>query len=126
MNGNATLVPPPIVRTLHFERRPIDPTIEWLVTNGLGGYASAPVAGGLTRRYHGLLIAALPAPHGRTVMVNHLRATARVGDRTLLLDCENLAALNRDDAACLKEFRLENGLPIWRYDCGGWVIERRL
>ena len=43
---------------------------EWLVTNGLGGYASGTVAGTLTRRYHGLLIAALPAPFGRTMMFN--------------------------------------------------------
>ncbi len=50
-------------RTLEFgpERQAaIDPSVEWIVTNGLGGYASAPVSGGLTRRYHGLLVAALP------------------------------------------------------------------
>ena len=35
---------------------------EWLVTNGLGGYASGTVGGVLTRRYHGLLVAALPRP----------------------------------------------------------------
>ncbi len=44
---------------------------EWLVTNGLGGYASGTVAGFATRRYHGLLIAALPSPLGRTMMLNH-------------------------------------------------------
>ena len=43
---------------------------EWLVTNGLGGYASGTIAGALTRRYHGLLVAALPTPFGRTVMLN--------------------------------------------------------
>ena len=37
---------------------------EWIVTNGLGGYASGTVCGVPTRRYHGLLIAALPAPAG--------------------------------------------------------------
>ena len=47
-------------------------TREWLVTNGLGGYASGTVAGVTTRRYHGLLVAALPAPLGRVVMLNHL------------------------------------------------------
>ena len=47
-------------------------TREWLVTNGLGGYASGSVAGVATRRYHGLLIAALPTPIGRTVMLSHL------------------------------------------------------
>src|SRR4026207_1020585 len=47
-------------------------TREWLVTNGLGGYASGTVAGVITRRYHGVLIAALPAPLGRTVMLSHV------------------------------------------------------
>src|SRR4051795_13447949 len=45
---------------------------EWLVTNGLGGYASGTLSGSVTWRYHGLLIAALPAPFGRTLMLNHL------------------------------------------------------
>ena len=43
---------------------------EWLVTNGLGGYASGTVCGVPTRRFHGLLVAALPAPLGRTMMLN--------------------------------------------------------
>ena len=43
---------------------------EWLVTNGLGGYASGTVSGALTRRYHGLLIAAYPTPFGRTMVLN--------------------------------------------------------
>jgi hypothetical protein len=42
---------------------------EWLVTNGIGGYASGTVSGNLTRRYHGLLIAALQPPVGRTQLV---------------------------------------------------------
>src|SRR3954462_13545533 len=45
-------------------------TREWLVANGLGGYASGTVSGVITRRYHGLLIAALPAPLGRIVMLS--------------------------------------------------------
>src|SRR5579871_73217 len=45
---------------------------EWLLTNGLGGYASGTAAGVITRRYHGILVAALPNPLGRTVMLNHL------------------------------------------------------
>jgi hypothetical protein len=45
---------------------------EWLVTNGLGGYASSTLAGVITRRYHGVLVSALPNPLGRTVMLNHL------------------------------------------------------
>src|SRR5712692_9932805 len=42
---------------------------EWLVTNGLGGYASGTIAGVITRRYHGLLVATLAPPVERTVLV---------------------------------------------------------
>ncbi|HYH84585.1 MAG TPA: glycogen debranching enzyme N-terminal domain-containing protein, partial [Pyrinomonadaceae bacterium] len=48
---------------------------EWLVTNGLGGFASGTLSGVPTRRYHGLLVASLPTPIGRTNMLNHLSET---------------------------------------------------
>src|SRR5215212_342517 len=59
---------------------------EWLVTNGLGGYASGTVSGALTRRFHGLLIAALPNPRGREMMLNALyeRITLPGGEAVLL------------------------------------------
>ena len=60
------------------------PRREWLVTNGLGGYAAGTVAGVVTRRYHGLLIASLPAPLGRIVMLNHLLERVRLSDRRVL------------------------------------------
>src|SRR5574337_2149211 len=49
---------------------------EWLVTNGLGGFASGTVAGLLTRRYHGLLVAALAPPLGRVLLVSKFEETA--------------------------------------------------
>ncbi|HZI42169.1 MAG TPA: glycogen debranching enzyme N-terminal domain-containing protein, partial [Gemmatimonadaceae bacterium] len=55
---------------------------EWLVTNGLGGYSSGTVAGVNTRRYHGLLVAALPNPIGRLVMLNHLGESVCVAGGT--------------------------------------------
>ena len=84
------------------------------------------LGGGMTRRYHGLLIAALPAPYGRVVMVNHVRVTATVGGRRVLLDHENLQQLDDPDAARLAEFRLEGGLPVWEYVTEGARIEKRL
>ena len=53
---------------------------EWIVTNGLGGYASGTVCAVPTRRFHGLLIAALPAPQGRTMMLNHLWEEVRLAE----------------------------------------------
>src|SRR3569623_1386856 len=53
-------------------------TREWLVTNGLGGYASGTVSGVTTRRYHGLLVAALPAPLGRMLMRSYISEQVRL------------------------------------------------
>jgi predicted glycogen debranching enzyme len=90
---------------------------EWLVANGIGGYASASVADGPTRKYHGLLVAALPNPWGRTVMLNHLveRVVLRSGTRVPLGGC-----------AHLREFRLETGLPVWRLEVAGALLEKRI
>src|SRR5580704_18087128 len=52
-------------------------TREWIVTNGIGGFASGTIAGCLTRRYHGLLIAALQPPVGRTNHVANVDETVR-------------------------------------------------
>ena len=104
-------------------------TREWLVTNGLGGYASASVSGACTRRYHGLLIASLPAPLGRMVMLSHFAEEIALADDSILdfsgeeLSEEHLA-LNSADF--LSEFRLEAGLPVWRFDIQGCTIEKRL
>src|SRR5580765_3432146 len=57
---------------------------EWLTTNGLGGYASGTICGIVTWRYHGLLIAALPAPFGRMVMLNHVAEFIRHADGSLV------------------------------------------
>src|SRR6476661_3665859 len=105
------------------------PRREWLVTNGLGGYASGTVAGVVTRRYHGLLVAALPAPFGRFVMLNHLLERVRFPDRRILWlsDEDEVAGPNAADRTDhLIEFRLELGLPVWRYSMNGVVIDKRV
>ena len=94
---------------------------EWLVANGLGGYASGTVAGAVTRRYHGLLIAALPAPLGRVVMLNHLEEQLKLPDGTHV----PLGGEQRR-ASCLAELRLELGMPVWRFEVGDVVIEKRV
>src|SRR5579864_9567555 len=105
------------------------PRREWLVTNGLGGYASGTVAGVMTRRYHGLLIAALPAPLGRLMMYNHLLERVRLPDRHIvwLGDEDEVAGRNATDReGHLIEFRQELGLPVWVYRVGGFLIEKRV
>jgi predicted glycogen debranching enzyme len=105
------------------------PRREWLVTNGLGGYASGTVAGVVTRRYHGLLVASLPAPIGRMVVLNHLLERVRLPDRRVawLGDEDAVAGINAADrVGHLIEFRLDLGLPVWTYQLEELVIERRV
>lgn len=100
---------------------------EWLVTNGLGGYASGTVSGAITRRYHGLLIAALPNPLGRTMMLNGLSERLRLPDRSVVYTgAEELADAAPESILPLAGFRLEWGLPVWRYEVDGFVVEKRL
>jgi predicted glycogen debranching enzyme len=102
---------------------------EWLVTNGLGGYSCGTVCGAATRRYHGLLVAALPAPLGRVMMLNHLAERLLLPDGTeaLLGTREHLGErFVPPGAPYLREFRLEMGLPVWRHEVGASVVERRV
>ena len=58
---------------------------EWLVGNGIGGYASSTPVGINTRRYHGLLVAALKPPVDRTVLLSSIEEELQVGDRTFYM-----------------------------------------
>jgi predicted glycogen debranching enzyme len=100
---------------------------EWLVTNGLGGYASGTISGACTRRYHGLLIAALPIPLGRLMMLNHLSVEIVLPDGHVgELDREELPEESEADEAWLGDFLLEEGLPVWRYEIGAYRLEKRV
>jgi predicted glycogen debranching enzyme len=101
---------------------------QWLVTNGLGGYASGTISGAVTWRYHGLLIAALPEPLGRTLMLNHLAESLCFPDgRSIQFGGMEPSQPNGVQGPnYLTEFRLEDQLPFWRYEVNGAVIEKRL
>jgi predicted glycogen debranching enzyme len=104
-------------------------TREWLVTNGLGGYASGTVCGVPTRRFHGLLVAALPAPHGRTMMLNDVTEEVYLPDGS----CHRLGGEEHEVTSAplagteyLREFRLDAGLPVWIFGIDPLVIEKRV
>ncbi|MES1205051.1 MAG: amylo-alpha-1,6-glucosidase [Pseudomonadota bacterium] len=101
---------------------------EWLVTNGLGGYACGTIAGVVTRRYHGLLVAALPNPYGRTMMLDHLVEHVRLSDGSVrrLSAIEQSTPTTSHGTPDLEQFRLELGLPVWLYRLDGFLIEKRV
>ena len=97
-------------------------SLEWLVTNGLGGYASGTLSGVLTRRYHALLVAALAAPLGRMVLVSRLDERVRLASGQIRW----LSRLPAEETSVATHFRLCGGLPIWTYDFDDTTIEKRL
>jgi predicted glycogen debranching enzyme len=103
-------------------------TREWLVTDGLGGYAMGTVAGLRTRRYHGLLVVAAPGASSRMLGLAALDPVVRVGDRVFRLATDEWAGGAVDPAGHvhLAEFRLEDGVPCWRWDLGDVVLEREI
>jgi predicted glycogen debranching enzyme len=98
---------------------------EWLVTNALGGYASGTVTGIISRRFHGYLVAALPAPRGRTMILNHLSTTISTDHGRARLSQDQTGGPH-DAIASLREFRLDLGLPVWTFEHEGHVVEKRV
>ncbi|HEV2438591.1 MAG TPA: amylo-alpha-1,6-glucosidase [bacterium] len=101
---------------------------EWLVTNGLGGYASGTVAGLNTRRYHGLLVAALAPPLGRTMLVAGLSEWAILDGRRYPLSTHEFAdgTVDPDGYRHVQAFALDGMLPVWTYAFADTLIERRV
>ena len=101
---------------------------EWLVTNGIGGFASGTVSGNLTRRYHGLLLAALNPPVGRTQLVAKTEEIADYGG------CSCALATNRWTSGAveprgyvqIQSFRLEGTMPVWQFALGEALLEKRI
>jgi predicted glycogen debranching enzyme len=101
---------------------------EWLVTNGIGGYASGTVSGNLTRRYHGLLVAALHPPVGRSQLVAKLEEIASYDsfDYALVTNRWASGAVEPKGYLNVESFRLEGTSPAWRFALGDALLEKRV
>lgn len=101
---------------------------EWWLGNGLGAYAAGTVAGTLTRRYHGLLIAPVYPPLGRWLVFAKADASLLDGDREIPLFGNRWSggAINPEGYTHLESFHLHGRMPVWRYALGDRVIEQRI
>ncbi len=101
---------------------------EWLVTNGLGGYASGTIAGVLTRRYHGLLVAALKPPLGRTLLLAKLDETVACNGDSYPLFANRWASGVVDPPGFhyLECFHLEGTIPVWTFGLAEGLLEKRV
>jgi len=98
---------------------------EWLLTNGRGGYAMGTIAGTLTRRYHGLLIAAVDPPVTRRLVVARLDLDVDYDGRTYALSTNRWrsGALAPEGWRFIEVFTLEDGLPTWTYALGDALFD---
>ena len=101
---------------------------EWWLANGLGGYAAGTIAGAMTRRYHGLLIAPLPPPHDRWLVFAKADATLTDGERDIPLSSNRWGGLviNPQGYVHLESFHLEGRMPVWRFALGDLILEQRI
>lgn len=101
---------------------------EWLVTNGIGGFASGTVAGLQTRRYHGLLFAALKPPLGRTLLASHVQESVEYDGRQYDLHSCRWAdgSVSPEGYQLVESFRLEGTTPVWSYAFGDVLLEKRI
>jgi predicted glycogen debranching enzyme len=102
--------------------------LEWLVTNGIGGFASGTVAGTLTRRYHGLLIAALRPPLGRNLLVAALQEVATYDEKVYSLGASRWGdgTVTPQGYQHIERFSIEGTTPVWTFALGDAQIEKRI
>jgi predicted glycogen debranching enzyme len=101
---------------------------EWLVTNGLGGYASGTLAGVCTRRYHGVFVPNLTHPRGRHVLVSRLDEEVSFDGHTFLLGGSDRVGhpMQHGNSPWLRRFHLEGNTACWTFQCGELALQRRL
>lgn len=101
---------------------------EWLVTNGIGGFASGTICQANTRRYHGLLVASLKPPVDRVVMVAKADITVGYCGRQFQLGCNEFMDGTIDPRGFLHlgGFRVDDQVPTWTYVCADAVLEQRI
>ena len=98
------------------------------MTNGRGSYASGTVPNMLTRGYHGLLVAALTPPLGRTVMLVKADATIayRGSSYDLFSNRWSSGAVDPAGHTLVERFWLDGTVPVWRFACGDALVEQRI
>ncbi len=101
---------------------------EWLVTNGIGGFASGTIAGLLTRRYHGLLFVPLQPPVGRMLLVSKLEETAVYANHTypLYINRWTGGVLKPNGYHYLEQFQLKGTTPVWTFAFADALLEKRI
>lgn len=99
---------------------------EWLATNGLGGYASSTIPCLNTRKYHGLLVAAMAPPVRRMVLLSRTEETLHCdGWPHALSSNEYPGAFHPEGYRALRAFSAEP-FPRWAFQADDWTLQKEL
>ncbi|MDJ0703782.1 MAG: amylo-alpha-1,6-glucosidase [Leptolyngbyaceae cyanobacterium MO_188.B28] len=101
---------------------------EWLVANGAGGYACGTIPGLLSRHYHGLLVAALKPPLGRTLLLTKIDETVHYSSQIFELHTNRWrdGVVSPEGYRNIERFHLEGAIPVWTFACGDALLEKRI
>ncbi len=101
---------------------------EWLVTNGIGGYSSGTISGALTRRYHGLLVAARKPPLDRRLLLVKLDETVQYDSESINLFTNRWldGSVNPHGYRYIENFFLDGTMPVWNFAFADALLEKRI
>src|SRR5881392_1101234 len=99
---------------------------EWLETNGLGGYASSSIIGANTRRYHGLLVAAVVPPAERMALVSKLDETIIVNNQQFELGVNNYGGVIHPNGNQHQVSFTKDLFPQFIYEVGGVELKKTI
>ncbi|MEM6254574.1 MAG: amylo-alpha-1,6-glucosidase [Cyanobacteria bacterium P01_D01_bin.156] len=101
---------------------------EWLVTNGIGGYACGSISGILNRHYHGLLVAALKPPLARTLLFTKLDESVDYVGKSWPLFSNRWSdgTITPKGYQFIEQFCLDGAIPVWTFACGDALLEKRI
>jgi len=108
----------------HFE---LSSQREWLLTNGIGGFAMGTVSGANMRRYHAHLVAAVHPPADRVNLLANVEVTVQGDGNPIGLSCNQYAgAVHPEGYHFLESFEATEQAVTWRYRAGGMALEKLL
>ncbi|WP_186644321.1 amylo-alpha-1,6-glucosidase [Fluviispira vulneris] len=107
----------------------LDLNREWLITNGLGSYASGTLSGTLTRRYHGLFVVAQTPPLGRILFVSKIEEEIIFSNKKFLLSSNKWGGSENifpNGYLHINSFYLDEDIPTWLYQCEDVLLEKKI
>lgn len=99
---------------------------EWVITNGIGGFASSTDFAGMnTRRYHGLLVAAMEPPEERTLILSKVDESIEISGKKYNLYTNDVVGIKREENKYLINFE-KDVIPVYTFKVQKTIVEKSI